>query len=252
MLPNATASAYVQQKRLCILGVCDSPYGPIPFSHAAACDAEDGPVDFGKPLSASVATAMNESEQAIMTGVEKEEMRLAAEDLVDQARAGDQNAIATMICIKESAEQGSPRARFALKLLWRYAKSKKARSMFGNEASERIVNALSTEITVDDPMHYSSAVLTMATRVSVDEAGVTLSNGPRLDNSRISSLSEAFDGEDKEAFYAGINNWESSKESPSVPHRIGKCVGLARTIQLVRLPNVPIGKLSKGAGWELD
>lgn len=252
MTLNGTASAYVQHKRLCVLGVCDSPYGPIPFSHGQACDSEDGPIDFAKPLSAPVAAALEESERCIMNSVEKEEIRLAAEDLIDQARAGDQNAVAMLVCIRQSAEQGSKRARFTMKMLLRYARSKKSRAQFGGEETERVLSALSSEITVNDPMHYSSAVLSMASRLTVDQAGVTLSNGPRLDNSRISSLSDSFEGEDKEAFYAGINDWESRKESPSVPHRIGKCVGLARTIQLVRLPHTPISKLSKAAGWELD
>lgn len=249
---RASASAYVQQKRLCVLGIAESKWGPIPFSHAQPCDAEDGPVDFGKELEEPLKIAMQESEQAIMNKVQRDKLQLASENLVDRARAGDQNAMGTLVMIRKNAQDGQEHAKLAMKYLLKYARNTKVFSPFGFEPLQRTMKAFAEEIAVDSPLHYSTAVLGLSTSLTIDAVGVTLSNGPRLDNSRIRSLCNSFKDDERAQFMDGIVKWKVRTESPSPAHRIGKCIGLARTLQRVRLPHTPISLLSKLAGWELD
>lgn len=259
-MSNFSASAYVQAKRLCILGIFQSPWGPIPFSHAAECDTEDGPIDVGKELPEPVAAAIDQSERTIMANVEHQQVRLAAEDLVDRTNDGDQNAAAMMIMVRENAEKGNPRAQLTLKYMLRYAKGEGKAAMHGEGAepikrklNARVIRVLQKELGPDaTTVQFRSAVLSMLPSLSMLEGSVTLSNGPELDKERIESVVESLNDQDKQSFLLGFKNWRASSNDSDATRRLGRVFGLARTIQLVRLPETPIGTLSTAAGLELD
>lgn len=253
---QGTASAYVSNQRLCMLGIVQSPWGPIPFSHMEKCEAEDGPVDFATDLPDAVRTAIDQSEVAIMGKIKGDELTLAAEDLVDRARAGDQNAMGTIAMVRQRAKEGIPRAQKAFKALMKYAKATKPDSPFGNEenrSQHRVARSLSEAITEANPSRYVSALVGFTSTLSINTAGITLANGPPIDNSRIRSLASAFPDGETEQFKLGLKNWKRvPKDADHPAHRIGRCIGFARALQTARLPDTPIGPISARAGWELD
>lgn len=260
-MSNFSAQAFVQAKRLCILGIFESPWGPIPFSHAENCDSEDGPVNVSGELPGPVAEAIDQSEKRIMADVGQEQVRLAAEDLVDRTNDGDQNAAAMMIMVKKNAAKGNPRAVMTMRYMLKYAKRGKQQVNINgddeprkNAMSARVIKVLQNELGPEaTTVQYRSAVLTMLPSLSMLEGSVTLSNGPDLDKDRIDSVLEPLNDQDKHNFMSGFKNWRNTGiNNPDVNYRLGRIFGLARTIQLVRLPQTPIGSLSKAAGLELD
>lgn len=261
-MSNYSASAYVQAKRLCILGIFQSPWGPIPFSHAAECDTDDGPIDVGSELPEPVAAAIDQSERTIMANVEHQQVRLAAEDLVDRTNDGDQNAAAMMIMVRDNASKGNPRAQLTLKYMLRYAKGEGKAAMHGEtgettstkrKLNARVIRVLQKELGPEaTTVQYRSAVMSMLPSLSMLEGSVTLSNGPDLDKDRIESVVESLNDQDKKSFLLGFKNWRAGNSDSDATRRLGRIFGLARTIQLVRLPETPIGTLSTAAGLELD
>lgn len=254
---EGSASAYIANQRLCMLGIVKSPWGPIPFSHMEKCEAEDGPVDFSKELPDAVRAAIAESEAVIMKKIKGDELTLAAEDLVDRARAGDQNAMATIAMVRQRAKEGIPRAQKAFRALMKYAKSTKPDSPFGNEenrSQHRVARSLSEAITHSaGSAGYISALVGLTSTLSINTAGITLANGPAIDNSRISQLASMFAGEERQQFKHGVKNWRRVPPNVDPPaHRIGRCIGFARALQTARLPDTPITPISARAGWELD
>lgn len=256
---NFSASAYIKDKRLCILGVHETKSGPIPFSHAQACDAPDGPVNITQEnIPEVIRKALDESQQTIMSNIKRDELRLAVEGLVDRARHGDQNAVALIIEARKNAEKGNPRAKMSVAMMMRYAKSNSNTSISGEgELAPKMLSApsaLTTEIQKADPEHYLAAVKGMVPSLSCIQASVALSNGPKLDKAQIEKLIATLADEDKKLFSLGYKTWANTRIKSSNlgdAGKIGKCIGLARTIQMVR-SGKPIALLSKRAGWELD
>lgn len=258
-MTDMSASAYVQAKRLCILGIFESPWGPIPFSHAEACDTEDGPVEVGDNLPPVVTAAIDQSQKIIMQNIQQQQIRLAAEELVDRTRAGDQNAAGLMIMIRENAKKGNPRAILSMKYMLKYGKSKD--SAFRGEVSSpeprisnaKVIRVLTRELAEDNPLKFRSAVIAMLPSLTMLEGGVTLSNGPDLDKDRIEAVLDKMNENDKKSFMIGFKDWRNTSiKTDDVNYRLGRIFGLARTLQLVRLPQTPISTLSKAAGLELD
>jgi hypothetical protein len=258
-MSELSAAAYVQEKRLCIIGIYDSAWGPIPFSHGCACETEDGPIDVGMDQPIVVTQAIDESQKVIMANIEREKMRLAAEELVDRTRAGDQNAAATMILVRQNAQKGKGRAIASLKMMLKYAQSKD--STIHGEASThpakpnaKVIRVLDQELNTGTcPLRYRSAIMTMLPSLSMLEGSVTLSNGPSLDKDRIAVVIEKMEPEEQKHFVTGFKNWRNTSiKTDDANYRLGRIFGLARSIQLVRLPTTPIAILSKAAGLELD
>jgi hypothetical protein len=89
---------------------------------------------------------------------------------------------------------------------------------------------------------------------------VILANGPKLDNHRIKAIGSAF-GEDSELFYHGVKNHFNHEDISSLAKDIdqdakrtlhtGVCVGMARSLQQVRMDDTPITPYCADAGWEL-
>lgn len=242
MPEKINASAYVQGNRLCILGVIQTAQGPIPFSHVQNCEADNGPIDFGKDLAPGVQAAITDSQRPIMMKVEREKIRLAAEELVDRTNDGDQNAAAMLVLAARNAEKGFPRAILAKNCALQYAKTLEKRT---------VPKVLAKEIASNEPMHVQTALNGFLPGMKGIELAVTLANGPKLDNTRIKSLVDGYDKEEKHDFLSGFKNWKTSNLKTQAG-KIGKCVGLAQAIQRVRLPETSISVLDADAAWELE
>lgn len=252
-----SASAYIKDNRLCILGVHDTKSGPIPFSHVCACEGPDGPVDIGsEQATEALAKALDESQKVIMSNIKRDEIRLAAEGLVDRSRAGDQNATAMIIEVRKNAANGNQRAKISLDFMKRYASLKKnANTSISGDTEPKLLNpsgALSSEIQKDEPNHYLAAIKGIVPSLSCVQAAVALSSGPQLIQSRIETIYNNLSDEEKKQFSHGFRTWSNTRIRISNEiEKIGKCIGLAQKIQMVRSGR-PIAVLSKRAGWELD
>lgn len=268
-----SASAYVRDGRFFIIGLTDSDYGPIPFAWHCECpDAPNGPVNVGaEDLHENVKVALDEADKAISSRVEQERMKLIAAELVDRARDGDQNAMALLQRIGENAKRGNPRARMAAYLCDAYIRNHPPGSFGADPGRQRVhVSGLLGTVTQaiktrPEPVEYSSALHALLPGVLAvvdpSDAAVIVSNGPDLtdkENSRISAILAAFHSdEEKKAFVAGARTdalktvLAKVSTNAKAACAIGYIIGLARRIQLVRLPNTPISVFSKDVAWEL-
>ena len=240
-----TASAYVQNNKMCIMGLQASKWGPIPFSHVIECQYPDGAIDFGRELEPNVKIAIDESQKIILTKIEKEKMRLAVEELVDRTRAGDQNAAAMLVLVRKNALGGYPKAQLSLK----YAKNYATRGQ--GKPNTGITQSFAAEVSSPDPIHVNTAINSMLPGMNILQGSVALANGPKIDKERVKGMMNPFTPEEKKQFINAFKNWRDAKVTNDV-EKIGKCIGLARAIQMVRLPNTPISILSPRAGLELD
>lgn len=251
------AKAYIQDNRLCILGLCDSSTGPIPFSHVTACEGPDGPVDVGDDdLADNVRATLTHSQDRIMKQLQRKKMRLTAEALVLRARAGDQNAMSHIVMIRENAKRGSKRAMLSQQLIYEYLQDNPLTD-FGQEGTPQVVKknralvAFAKSVRAKDPQHTMTALEVWAPALNAQQIAVSLANGPSLvgtNNSRINQLigSMKVDDGEKSIIQKSIDAWRNRQAHP-----IGRLLGLARCIQAVRLPKIPIAILSPMAAWEL-
>lgn len=257
-------TAYVFQDRLCLLGVQDSKFGPIPVSHHVSLEGfSDGPCDLsgeGAPEGVSDDT-WEDVKGALREKLDLEMMRAGAEDLVKRANAGDQVARATMSLTRDNAKRGDPRAVKAYELL--LAEAKRARggkSMFGIEQAPLAMIRLSQRDKADPYAYPTSCFQLLRTDGSHFLAScILLANGPDLDRKLVESIAENF-GENEGIFARGYVLCAEPKKVSAFGQeldseqrralRIGQCVGCARMIQKVRTDG-PIKVFSPSAGWEL-
>lgn len=186
----------------------------------------------------------------------------AAKEVVQRARAGDQNAMAMIVAVRDSAIQGSQRAQEAQRAILDYIRA--------NPVS---VTDVFTHSHVGDDAKQALAVvkrcgpvvgLVALFVIAEDSPGAMLSgsiilaNGPQLTNPRISSIGSAIeDDNERKLFYAGVcfKRLPPAFAQRCVPQaqpiiNAGKCVGLARSIQEVRQSQSSLSKFSPIVGWE--
>lgn len=276
--PTVNASAYIQENRLCILGVCQAgKHGPIPFSYSCVVEDEmiaDGPLSLeSAQFSPGVEKALAQSQQAVINSITREKMKRAAQHLVERARLGDQVAMATILEVGKAARSGIERAQLSYRMLKRYIETHPAReNTFGEEIvlaqqNRALVHTLSTSIEHASPVQYVSAVTALVPSVGFDslaKASVTLANGPDIASSSseyLAAVEASFPDDERKAFEFGLKNSSclskilecskrvSDKENKAL--QIGYSMGVARRIQAVRHENVPISVLSGMAAWEL-
>ncbi len=117
------ASAFVRKGRLCVIGVAETDYGPVPFSFSeSVTSAPEGPVDFGGDLAESSQDRARFNRKKTKAKVDIAQVRLAVESVVLRARQGDQNAMALLRQVAINAKRGFHRAKFALKIATDYIK----------------------------------------------------------------------------------------------------------------------------------
>ena len=186
----------------------------------------------------------------------------AAKEVVERARAGDQNAMGMIAAVRDSAIKGSPRARESQRAILEYIRSHPVQvadafvhSHIGEDAKQAlamvrrrgpVLGLVALFVLAEDG---PDAMLTGST---------ILANGPPLTNPRVAAIGEAIEDDDeRRLFYAGVC---FKRITPKFLHlckpekrpivNAGKCVGMARSIQQVRLPNSKLGAFSPAVAWE--
>jgi hypothetical protein len=191
-------------------------------------------------------------------------------DLVDRARAGDQNAMALITEVGKSAKLGSPKAKESKALIEKYIKDNpppKLNSVGGIDIDTGWTRKMSQYVGTVQAAFEGDEVGDLQPIIALlpfmQEYGVTtLSNGPNLTNDIICCIAANFPSEAEEtAFKFGVANSDQAdkmKKNIAKLNRpaayavlIGCLVGEARRIQLVRNPKNPISILCKDAAREL-
>jgi hypothetical protein len=197
---------------------------------------------------------------------EIQKVQQSAQGLVTRSRLGDQNAIAMIMMIRESAAKGSKRAVYTLKYLTEYVKKHPVkgdcRIGFGcDPMTQRVINAIHSSIGAEPSNHAPVIVKHVPKIENPALAAVPLANCGSLlhpNNPRIKAICVLFTDDQIDAFEYGRENCfeDSSMHGDLTPEdqaalHIGKTVGIAQRIQAVRLPNTPVAILSPMAAWEL-
>lgn len=188
-----------------------------------------------------------------------------AAQLVERARAGDQNALAMICEIRDRAKAGNPRAKKSFQALEHFIKQNPftQKPHFGQESVEVDLLCQDVQSCFAGEADYVETVTTKMPEIAslnVNKAVVTLANGPNLlpENglSKVKEVSDALGDEDKQAaFKQGYQH--GMRELDGVPEHLreafilGHLFGTARRIQAVRIPGVPVSILSPGFGLEL-
>lgn len=241
----ANASAYIQNNHLCVMGIQETPSGPVPFACIAKIEGEeckDGPVDVGSELSPGVEKALQETHDTALRDISSKQMQLKVRDIVMRSRAGDQNAIAIIIETRRAADRGVARAKYAFGMLSQYIKQHpiSKRVSFGEE---KPIVALKTQIQAPSELHYGAAVTGLA--INKDSI-IVLANGPEITDDRIKCICNCCPQRDN--FQAAFGGDRAALATQS--GKVGWFVRLARSIQSVRKPNSDLRAFSPIVAWE--
>lgn len=269
-LKKLFSSIYCKGNRLCIVGVHESILGTIPFAYNVRLEKStpDGPIDISKPLPNYINSALAESSKKIMNNIKEEEMKLAAESLVERARCGDQVAMANIVLVRKNKKKNF-RAAKAFSLIKNYIDEHPPKEVVrvgfnGDlETLDKSIVRLSDYIKKKNPTAFVAAVKGMI--LDIGKYSITaLANGPGLlgdKNIYITEVEKSYPASEKKAFKIGYNYSNDSARIARYSRKIDKnsrtalaigcMVGMARRIQAVRLPETPISVLSLDAAWEL-
>jgi len=186
----------------------------------------------------------------------------AAKEVVERARAGDQNAMAMIVAVRDSAIQGSEKAQRAQREILEYIRKHPmqvadtfAHSHVGDDAKQALAY-----VSKRGPVIGLVALFIIGSDSpdAMLNGSILLANGPALTNPRISAIGSAIEDDDeRRLFYAGVcfKRIPPTLLQQCIPEKrpivnAGKCVGLARAIQEVRAPNSSLSKFSPVVGWE--
>jgi hypothetical protein len=185
-----------------------------------------------------------------------------AKQLVERARAGDQNAMGMIAMVGENARKGNPKARSAFMLIQEFINNHPAGSIMGAEQQ----SALGVLKEPRNPLQVVYTILCqlpmMGDEQIVNAACVILANGRPWNKPTVKSIDASLGHEvEKNLFRYGVDYANNEKKLRPIgtqlpPEAIGHlcaghCIGTARKIQLARLPQVPVSVLSPDIGWEL-
>ena len=188
-----------------------------------------------------------------------------ARDMVDRARAGDQNAAAQIMVVRDKARSGDPQYQIAAKMLYQYmlANPVKNVQMSGEEVYKLGILRAADQ---NDPFVVASTLYSLPEYKHpelIRAATVALSHQQPWNNSRVRILEQAFPNEDAQSLFRyGVANGPDGKKIKPLAQRLhpsqigslcaGYCVGTARRIQLARLPKAPVSRvMGPDIGWEL-
>lgn len=176
--------------------------------------------------------------------------------LVIRAREGDQNAMGILFLLGKQAKEGNGKAARAVQEIQRYIAANPARPTFGVEHAQDtpLLAKLNHFTQTEDDNQYCMAVVRIVPLCS-ERAITVLSHGPDVfhDEQRLKTLSCSFGGEDETgAFGYGLIGEEidPQTEGQAKAWHVGRCVGLARKIQAVRI-GAPLAVLNPRVAWEL-
>lgn len=197
-------------------------------------------------------------------GQEPKTVEDGAAQLVERARQGDQNAIAMICTVRDSAKKGNPKARRGFAALERYIKANPPKNLpsFGEElARNRECDAVCQEMMAGFGEDYCETVKKEVPAVAVlslPKAIVTCANGPNLLQDGAQNLfhdvKDSFSEQEQKAFVLGIKHGISEldriPQELQAPFIVGHVLGTARRIQAVRHPRTPLSILSARLGYE--
>jgi len=254
---ETTASAYVKNGRLCILGVQESEVGLVPFSYITEVDAEDGPVDFGvEDQDPNISAAIEKAREPMSLKAEEAKMKVVAGQWVDRARAGDQNAMALISGCRVNAQRGSERAKKAVKFLGEYIRANPVDLTDGN-CRNYLPQATPDKALIQKLSQFKGddgAVSAWAPALSKKDpylTAVVLADGPHMTTERIVSIGSHFGEDEKSDFILGVKGWNIKEPvRSSDAFFAGQAIGNARAIQAVR-QGYPISHFCRVSGWEL-
>lgn len=175
---------------------------------------------FGGPKGTPKSTA-----PAVMHGDPSNSQEAATVSLVRRARAGDQNAMATLNLIRENAAKGETKAVAMYRMLCAHVRANPIAAIHGKSSG--------------DVRSYAAAV--------------RLSHGEPLSNSRIREYTATMSADEQNAFVAGMYQRPVFGSDPSLHHAnfMGRSVAIARRLQDVRSPLSPISNYDHACAWEL-
>lgn len=259
--PDIALTGYVYAGRLCLLGMAKTPFGPIPLATRVRIGSElsDGPVDF-ENIPEQAISIVEKAYGDVIDKLQFETMKAAAENLVERARSRDQNAMAMIAMIREEAEKGSQRAKTSVDLLKEYIAKHPAEEgprFSGEKPATGLVKRVKQASEEENPYAYALSIATYLPNASHDIVTIVmLANGPPLLKAKIFDIASSFGSEgEAKLFLAGTDpKVRTPIHLPNQARRVfnaGRCVGVARAIQGIRYPNVPLGTLSKRIAWEL-
>lgn len=178
----------------------------------------------------------------------------AARDVVERARAGDQVAMGLLAMVRDNAKNGDPRARQSMRAIEKYIGSHPPTSI-GTEASDITNPPVPAALDALWKNPTSDIVIKALPLVGFWPGAVALSHGARLDNAKVNEIAAHVPEPHQLSFKGGVAFWKRS--APLVPGSspkgwaLGRIVGIARSIQRLQLPNVPISSYCPVTGWEL-
>jgi hypothetical protein len=185
-----------------------------------------------------------------------------AMQLVERARAGDQNAMGMLSEIGKNAQLGNSRAKSAYSLIVEYCRTHPVNNaIMGAEAQEALGVLKQPDNPIDQILNVLCSLPVIGDPLCIQAACVLLANGPQWNKARTKQADQLLAGAERNLFRFGVeNSSDSSKIQPvakTIPQQgigflcAGHCIGTARRIQLARLPQVPVSVLSPEVGWEL-
>lgn len=185
-----------------------------------------------------------------------------AKELVDRARAGDQNAMGILQKVGENARAGEPVAITGQQHVLAYIQRNPVRSAYDPRAS-RVLGILK------EPSNPDGAVLDVLVSLpdlpdsaqAISAACVILSQGRPWNKSRVQNLDAMLTPPAQEPFRYAFDHALEPEALDSARRQCdpelsgylcaGHCIGLARKLQLLRMPQVPAHSLCQGIAWEL-
>jgi len=266
---NVTASAYIADKRLHVLGVAFTPAGVVPFEWSSAADESDsdGPVNVHGELAEGIADSLAEGKAQIMQGVQTEALKSAAESLVKRARNGDENAIG-MICMVRQRSSVSPRAQATMQYLAEYIKTHPVsqddgKPLFAGDKTIQVADALrKVLVNTAEPTRYAALLTSFVPHTTGHCATTILADGPEIGAEQVDAVLQRLPADAlRKAFRAGMTARSCPRKVLGLRKRLrrpgqkaldlGFFLGRAKAIQDVRKPDSKLSDFHPGIGWEL-
>ncbi len=266
-------SAYVKDGRLIIIGVTESPIGVIPFSYHAKLsgDVPDGPVSMERAEHPAVQQALVGAEGPIAQKINNDTLKLAAENLVERSRQGDQNATGMIVMIRKSVKKGSAKASAAFKAVQDYIKEHpigpmKLVSIHGEQKESTSQALVKRTAQATDSVQYAAQIAAYVPAIGADIdacylASVILANGREISKADVENIASTYAKEAKQNFWYGFKRALFSNEilvraskiddESRKAMQVGYTISLAQRLQYIRRPNTPIAAYSLEAAWEL-
>ncbi len=162
---------------------------------------------------------------AVTVHGESGDLRSMVASVVRRARNGDQNAMALMALVRDNAAKGHPRAMESAEHLNEYIRN----------------NPVGSNPRIGDDGTYADAV--------------ALSHGPKLHHPRVAGFLSQFSGDERQAVQFGLIHRETANANHprhAQAIRMGKIVGQARSMQMVREHGSSLRAFDPRVAWELE